>query len=150
MKISVGSDHRGYQLKARLVSLLEQLGHDVTDEGTHQPEQVDYPDYATKVSASVSTGQVDRGILVCGSGIGMAIAANKYPEVRAATVRDDLDAEMCRRHNDVNVLCLSSDRLGEGPIDSIVEVWLNTEFDGGRHSRRIDKIRQIEQRNEDR
>ena len=146
MKISIGSDHRGLQLKARLILLLQELGHEMIDEGTHESESVDYPDYAAKVSEKVSSGTVDRGVLICGSGIGMAIAANKYPAVRATTAYDDLSAEMSRRHNDVNVLCLASDRVGEGPIEGIVNAWLNTDFDGGRHARRLEKIKDIEDR----
>jgi ribose 5-phosphate isomerase B len=145
MHVSIGSDHRGYQVKAKLVKLLVELGHEVTDEGTHSDESVDYPDFAAVVSQKVSGGDVDRGILVCGSGIGMAIVANKFPGVRAATCHDDLTAEMSRCHNDVNVLCLSADMLGERLIDRMVEIWLNTSFDGGRHQRRIGKITALEQ-----
>jgi ribose 5-phosphate isomerase B len=144
MKISIGSDHRGLHLKGKLIPLLEDLGHEVTDVGTHDGKSVDYPDYAAGVAQGVSCGQADRGILICGTGIGMSIAANKFPHVRAATVHDELEAEMCRRHNDVNVLCLSGDMLGERPIDGMIRLWLNTEFEGGRHQRRLDKIEQLE------
>ena len=146
MKIALGSDHRGYQLKGRLVSRLKELGHSVTDAGTYDCQQVDYTDYAEAVSTQVASGEVDRGILICGTGIGMAIAANKFPGVRAATIHDELSAEMCRRHNDVNVICLSGDMLGERPIDAMIEIWLRTEFEGGRHARRVEKIRAIERR----
>ena len=145
MHVSIGSDHRGYQVKAKLVQLLGELGHEVTDEGTHDDQSVDYPDFAAAVSQKVSCGDVDRGILVCGSGIGMAIVANKFAGVRAATCHDDLTAEMSRLHNDVNVLCLSADMLGERLIDRMVEIWLNTPFEGGRHQRRIGKITALEQ-----
>jgi len=144
MQISVGSDHRGYNMKQKLVELIRELGFDVTDEGTDSTESCDYPDIAATVAGKVSQGQADRGILVCGTGIGMAITANKFPGVRAATCHDELTAEMCRRHNDVNVLCLSGDLLGESRVDDLIKVWLNTEFEGGRHARRLDKIAQIE------
>lgn len=145
MKISIGSDHRGLHLKGKLIPLLEDLGHEVADVGTHDGKSVDYPDYAARVAGDVSRGESDRGILICGTGIGMSIAANKFPHVRAATVHDELEAEMCRRHNDVNVLCLSGDMLGERPIDGMIRLWLNTEFEGGRHQRRLEKIQQFEQ-----
>lgn len=146
MRIAIGSDHRGVQVKAKLAQVLGQLGHQVIDEGTHDGEQaVDYPDFASAVSRKVSRGEVDRGMLVCGTGIGMCITANKFPGVRATTCHDEVTAEMCRRHNDVNVLCLSGDMLGERQLDRMVEVWLNTPFDGGRHARRLEKIAAVEQ-----
>jgi ribose 5-phosphate isomerase B len=144
MRISVGSDHRGVNLKAKIVEFVRQLGHEVDDEGTNGTESVDYPDIASSVAAKVSGGEVDRGILVCGTGIGMTIAANKFPRVRATTVQDEITAEMARRHNDVNVLCLSGDLLGERSVDNLVRVWLETEFEGGRHARRIEKIAKLE------
>lgn len=144
MRISIGCDHRGFAVKVKVAELLHSLGHDVIDEGTHSADSVDYPDLAAAVAHKVSHGQVDRGILICGSGIGMCIAANKVRGVRAATCHDDLTAEMCRRHNDVNVLCISADLLGERLIDRMVETWLNTEFEGGRHKRRVDKIMELE------
>jgi ribose 5-phosphate isomerase B len=147
MRISIGSDHRGVQVKAKLAQLLGQLGHEVIDEGTHSDQEpVDYPDVAAIVSRKVSRGEVDRGMLVCGTGIGMAITANKFPGVRATTCHDEVTAEMCRRHNNVNVLCLSGDMLGERQIDRLVEIWLNTPFDGGRHARRLDKISDVERK----
>jgi ribose 5-phosphate isomerase B len=144
MKISIGSDHRGLHLKDKLVLMLREMGHEVTDVGTNDTKSVDYPDFAAVVGRGVSSGDVDRGILICGTGIGMSIAANKFPHVRAATVHDELEAEMCRRHNDVNVLCLSGDMLGERPMDGMIRLWLNTEFEGGRHQRRLDKIESLE------
>ena len=117
MRISIGSDHRGFQMKAKLVEVTRQLGHEVSDEGTHAPESCDYPDIAAQVARRVSEGKSDRGILVCGTGIGMQITANKFCGVRAATCHDEFTAEMCRRHNDVNVLCLSADMLGERRVD---------------------------------
>jgi ribose 5-phosphate isomerase B len=136
MRIAVGTDHRGYYIRSKLVDLLERLGHEVDDVGTFSEEAVDYPDVAAQVAQKVSHGEVDRGVLVCGTGLGMAIAANKFHGVRAAPCHDDLTAEMSRRHNDSNVLCLSSDLLGERLIDRMVELWLSTPFEGGRHARR--------------
>ena len=144
MKIAIGSDHRGIEVKQKLIELLKRLGHEVDDEGTHSVEAVDYPDFAARVGQKVSEHKVDRGILICGTGIGMAIAANKFPGVRAAPCHDDLTAEMSRRHNDLNVLCISADMLGERLIDRMVEIWLNTEFEGGRHARRVQKISQLD------
>lgn len=148
MRISVANDHRGVELKTRVVSLLEQLGHEVQNFGTDDANSVDYPDFASKVCEEVTDKRADRGILICGSGIGMNIAANKHAGVRAVRAQDEYDAEWCRRHNDVNVLCLSADRIGKGAIDRVIEIWLNTEFEGGRHARRVDKIGQIEQRSD--
>ena len=140
VRISIGSDHRGYHLKSRLVTLLRALGHDVTDEGTDSAESVDYPDFAARVARKVSDQKVGRGILICGTGIGMTIAANKFPGVRAAPCYDELTAELSRRHNDLNVLCLSADMLSDRLADRMVETWLTTEFEGGRHARRVEKI----------
>jgi ribose 5-phosphate isomerase B len=145
MRVAIGSDHRGVEVRKKIHELLARLGHQVDDEGTFSCESVDYPDIAAAVARKVSQSQADRGILICGTGIGMAIAANKLPGVRAAPVHDDLTAEMSRRHNDTNVLCLSADMLGERLIDRMVETWLKTEFEGGRHARRVDKIRALEQ-----
>ncbi|HZZ27774.1 MAG TPA: ribose 5-phosphate isomerase B [Pirellulales bacterium] len=144
MKIAVGCDHRGFEVKTKLIELVSKLGHEVTDVGAFNADSCDYPDLAAAVGRKVSAGEVDRGILLCGSGIGMCIAANKIPGVRAAPCYDDLTAEMSRRHNDLNVLCLSADMLGERLIDRLVEVWLNTPFEGGRHSRRLEKIAALE------
>ena len=144
MRIAIGSDHRGYNVKSKIIELLKRLDHEVIDCGTHNTESVDYPDIAACVGHKVGAGEVDRGILVCGSGIGMCIAANKIPGVRAAPCHDDLTAEMSRRHNDLNLLCLSADMLGEKLIDRMVEIWLTTEFEGGRHARRVEKIGQLE------
>jgi ribose 5-phosphate isomerase B len=145
MKIAVGSDHRGVHVKEKIIQLVGNFGHEVSDAGTTAEDAVDYPDVASDVARRVSAGEVDRGILICGTGIGMCIAANKFTGVRAAPCHDDLTAEMSRRHNDLNVLCLSADMLGERLIDHMVEIWLNTEFEGGRHARRVEKITQLEQ-----
>jgi ribose 5-phosphate isomerase B len=144
MKIAIGSDHRGFQLKEKVVAILRSKGHEVDDEGPVAPESVDYPDYAALVAKKVSDGGVDRGILVCGTGIGMAIAANKFSGVRAAPCNDEITAELSRRHNDLNVLCLPADTIGPRTVERMVEVWVDTEFEGGRHSRRVEKIIEIE------
>ena len=146
MRIAIGTDHRGFEIRSKVVDLVRRLGHDVQDLGTFSPESVDYPDIAAAVATKVSTGEVERGILICGTGLGMCIAANKVHGVRATPCHDDLTAEMARRHNDSNVLCLSADLLGERLIDHMIELWLNTAFEGGRHARRLEKIAQIEQR----
>ncbi|MHB1036225.1 MAG: ribose 5-phosphate isomerase B [Pirellulales bacterium] len=140
MRIAVGSDHRGYSTKTKIVESLKRLNQEVIDVGTHSAEAVDYPDIAAIAAAMVSKQEVDRAILVCGTGLGMCIAANKFPGVRAAPCHDELTAEMSRRHNDLNVLCLSADLLGERLVDRMVEIWINTEFEGGRHARRVEKI----------
>ena len=147
MRIAVGSDHRGCMMRAKVVDLLRRLGHEVVDEGSFDEESVDYPDVAAVVACQVSDHAVDRGILICGTGLGMCIAANKFPGVRAAPCHDDLTAELSRRHNDLNVLCLSGDMLGERLVDRLVEIWLNTGFEGGRHDRRVRKIADLEKWN---
>jgi len=144
MKIAVGSDHRGFEAKKRILLLLLQLGHEALDLGTQGPESVDYPDFAIQVAQAVGDKRVDRGILICGTGIGMCIAANKVHGVRAAPCHDSITAEMSRRHNDANILCLSGDLLGEELIDRMVRIWLQTEFEGGRHARRVEKIEHFE------
>jgi len=147
MRIAVGSDHRGSAMRAKIAELLARLGQEVIDVGSSDEQPVDYPDVAADVARRVSGGEVDRGILICGTGLGMSIVANKFPGVRAAPCHDDLTAEMSRRHNDLNVLCLSGDMLGDRLVDRLVEIWLNTEFEGGRHARRVRKIAEMESRN---
>lgn len=144
MRIAIGCDHRGCAAKTKIVELLTRLGHEAVDVGANGPESVDYPDIAAAAAVRVGAGQADRGILICGSGIGMSIAANKVRGVRAALCHDDLTAEMSRRHNDANMLCLSADLLGERLIDRMVEIWLSTPFEGGRHARRVEKITSLE------
>ena len=146
MKIAVGSDHRGFALKAHLVSSLTKAGHEVVDLGCSGVEPADYPDFAFAVGEMVASGGAARGILVCGSGIGMSIAANKVRGVRAALCCTVEDARMTRRHNDSNVLTLPERGLDDPHIDELVAVWLSTPFDGGRHERRIEKIREYEER----
>jgi ribose 5-phosphate isomerase B len=144
MKIAIGSDHRGFEVKQRIIPVLQHLGHEIMDVGTTSRESVDYPDFAFAVAQAVRTGQVERGILICGTGIGMCIAANKVPGVRAAPCHDSITAEMSRRHNDANVLCLSADLLGGDLIDRMVRIWLETPFESGRHARRVEKILRFE------
>jgi ribose 5-phosphate isomerase B len=147
MKIAIGSDHRGYEVKRRLLHLLERLGHEVLDMGTNSTDSVDYPDFAFSVANAVSQGRVDRGIVIDGTGIGMCIAANTVRGVRAAPCHDSITAEMSRRHNDANVLCLSADLLGGELLDRMVKIWLETDFEGGRHARRVAKITDFEEAN---
>lgn len=147
MKVAIASDHRGYHLKEKVVALLKSKEHEVIDDGPSSDEAVDYPDFAALVARKVSAGEVDRGILICGTGIGMAISANKFPGVRAAACTDEVTAELSRRHNDLNVLCLSGDLLSSRVIERLVEVWMATEFEGGRHERRVGKIHELEQEN---
>ncbi len=147
MKVSIASDHRGVRVKRQILARLDELGCEGIDLGPETDESVDYPDFAGKVAETVSGGLVDRGILICGTGMGMCITANKFPHVRAVSCHDDVTAEYSRRHNDANVMCLSADMLGDRLLDRIVELWLKTEFEGGRHQRRLDKIEEIEQRN---
>lgn len=144
MKIAVANDHRGVAIKSKILDLLADLKHEAVDLGTNSTDSVDYPDFARRVCELVSSGTVDRGILICGTGMGMCIAANKYKGVRACTCHDDLTVQMSRSHNDANVLCLSADLLGDRLVGRMVELWLRTEFEGGRHLRRIDKIAAIE------
>jgi len=146
MKIAIGSDHRGYALKERLIALLEVLGHESVDLGTGSGEPADYPDFAFPVAEMVASGEVERGILICGSGIGMSIAANKVRGVRAALCRTVGDARMTRKHNDSNVLTLSEKSMDDPDIEELVEVWLDTPFEGERHQRRLDKIADYERR----
>jgi ribose 5-phosphate isomerase B len=148
MRIAIGTDHRGFPIRSKVIELVKHLGHEVVDVGTFSPDAVDYPDIAAAVAHKVSHQEVDRGILVCGTGLGMCIAANKVPGVRAAPCHDDITAEMSRRHNDANVLCLSGDLLGERLIDRMIEIWLTTPFEGGRHARRVDKITELERQTE--
>ena len=145
MRIAFGTNHRGYPIRDLVAGLLQQLGHEVIDVGTYDNQPVDYPDIAALVAGKVSRGEAERGILLSGTGIGMCIAANKFPGIRAAPCHDDWMAAISRRHTDLNVLCLSAAVLGEEPIRRIVETWLNTPFDGGRHARRVNKIALLEQ-----
>jgi ribose 5-phosphate isomerase B len=144
MKIAIGADHAGFELKQKIRQWLAGQGLEIQDEGTVSNESVDYPDFARKVGEDVAGHRADLGILVCGSGIGMSIAANKVPGVRAANVTTEYEAQMSREHNDANVLALGARILSDDQARKIVDKWLHTSFAGGRHQRRVDKITQIE------
>jgi ribose 5-phosphate isomerase B len=144
MKIALGADHAGYELKEKIKQHLLARGVSVADKGTTSDASVDYPDYARKVGEAVASQRVDLGILVCGSGIGMAITANKIPGVRAANVTSEMEAQLSREHNDANVLALGARLVDEQRAFSIVDKWLDSSFAGGRHQRRVEKIGEIE------
>ncbi|MFQ5543149.1 MAG: ribose 5-phosphate isomerase B [Nitrospiria bacterium] len=144
MKIIIASDHAGYHYKNRILKYLAEKEINCVDLGTDNGLSVDYPDYAMKVADTVSKGEIERGVLICGTGIGMSIVANKFSGVRAALCHNVKTAEASRRHNDANVLVLGERVLDEEEILPIVEKWLSTGFDGGHHQQRLDKIREIE------
>ena len=144
MTFAIGCDHAGFELKQEILSLLEGLNIQVVDYGTDGNKSVDYPDYGAKVSQAVSSGKVDRGILICGTGIGMSIVANKFRGVRASLCQDVFSARMSRRHNDANILVLGGRVIGKDIAKEIVTTWLDTSFEGDRHRRRLDKIIHIE------
>jgi ribose 5-phosphate isomerase B len=146
VRIAVGSDHAGYGLKRRVVPLLEADGHEVVDVGTRSEDSTDYPLYAERIARLVAAGRAERGVVVCGSGVGVSIAANKVPGVRAVNAHDSHEAELSRRHNDANVVALAGRRLEEADAAGIVRSFLHTDFEGGRHGRRVDQIAQIERR----
>jgi len=146
MKIALGSDHGGFQQKKRISTFLSQEGHQVVDLGCYSVEPCDYPDYAQKVSNSILEKEVDRGILFCGTGIGMSIAANKIKGIRAAVCWDSKTAELASEHNDANILCLSGRFLSGALIIKMVRAWLHTPFSGDRHLKRIKKIQAIERK----
>ena len=147
MKICLACDHRGFAAKKRLLAVLREKGHEVVDIGTDSQASCDYPDLGGPGAKMVARGEADVGILLCGTGLGMSMAANKVHGIRAALCHDELTAEVSRRHNDANVLCLPADLLGDDVMRRIVEVWLSTPFDGGRHARRIKKLEEIEKSN---
>lgn len=144
MKIAVGADHAGFQQKQALAEHLRAQGHAVTDLGTNGEASVDYPDYAQAVGQAVAKGEVDRGVLVCGTGIGMCITANKVPGVRAAVVWSEESALLAAEHNNANVLCLSGRLFSQEAAREMLDTWLSTPFGGGRHQRRIDKISKLD------
>ncbi len=137
MKIAIGADHGGYDLKEGIKRLLQEEGHQVEDFGCDSPESVDYPNYGKQVAQAVAEGRFDRGILICGTGIGMSITANRFRGIRAALCHELFTARMSRAHNDANILCLGARVIGPGLAREMVKVWLETPFDGGRHERRI-------------
>jgi ribose 5-phosphate isomerase B len=139
-RIAVASDHAGFGLKSVVASLLQELGFDVLDLGTDGPESVDYPDYADKLAAALKTGDAARGVLVCGTGIGISIAANRHRHIRAARCADATDARLSRAHNDANVLVLGARTIGEETARDCVRAFFATDFEGGRHQRRVDKM----------
>ena len=143
MRISIGADHRGFPLKQQLGAWLRSQGHEVADVGTNSDQSTDYPIYASQVARQVSQGQAERGILVCGTGVGMCITANKVRGVRATVAADEALARVARQHNNVNVLCLG-EKLQPAAAQKIVATWLATEFEGGRHSRRLEEIADVE------
>jgi ribose 5-phosphate isomerase B len=144
MKVAVASDHRGVRVKSQILNQITEMGYEGIDCGPSDTSSVDYPDFASRVSKMVSEGQVNRGILICGTGMGMCITANKFRGVRAIICHDDVAAEMSRRHNDANIMCLSADLMGDRVLSRVVDIWLKTEFEGGRHQRRLEKIAEIE------
>lgn len=147
MKLAIASDHGGFDLKQEIIKFLKEKKIEILDLGNHGTDSVDYPDYAIKVAEMVSSGQADVGVLMCGTGIGMSIVANKFKNVRAALVTDDYTARMSREHNDSNVLCLGGRIQKPEVAKALVQVWLETQFEGGRHGRRLSKIAEIEKKN---
>ena len=143
-KILIASDHAGFELKSKLTADLTDWNYVVEDLGVDAPESVDYPDFALKLANRIGQGEQALGVLVCGTGIGMAIAANKVPGVRAATVGDEYSARMARSHNDLNVLCLGGRVVGPDRATAILRAWLDSTYEGGRHQRRLDKITAVE------
>ena len=145
-KIAIGSDHAGFGLKEDVLRLLKSLNADIVDCGTNTTESVDYPDFGARVSELVSSGEVKRGILICGTGLGMSMVANKYPNVRASLCNDLFSAKMSRMHNDANILVLGGRVIGKDLAAEIVKVWLTTPFEGERHLKRLQKIKKIEEK----
>ncbi len=146
MKIAIGSDHAGFTLKEEIKKFLKEKGIEVVDFGTHSEDRVDYPDYAVPLAESVARGEEDFGILICGTGIGMSIAANKVKGIRASLVSDVYSAHSAREHNNANILCMGGRVLGVELAKEITNAWLNASFMGGRHERRINKISEYEQK----
>ncbi len=145
MKVAIGSDHAGFALKEEIKGLLKTLDADVVDCGTETPESVDYPDFGEKVASLVSTGRIEKGILICGTGIGMSMVANKFPNVRAALCNELFGARMSRMHNDANILVMGGRVIGKDLAAEIVRTWITTPFEGARHSNRLMKIKKIEE-----
>ena len=145
MKLAIGSDHGGFRLKEAIKTYLLAHDYEVTDFGTESEDSCDYPDFALPVAETVAKGEYDRGILICGTGIGIGIVANKVKGVRAALCHDTFSAEACRNHNDANILTMGERIVGEGLALKIVETFLNSDFEGGRHQRRVDKIKALEE-----
>ncbi len=146
MKIAIGSDHGGYVLKEFIKNHLQEKGFNIKDFGTDSTASTDYPDYARAVAEAVASGDFNKGILICGTGIGMSMAANKVPGIRCALVGDCFSAKATREHNDANIIALGERVTGQGLALEIVHMWLNAEFEGGRHQKRVDKISEIEKK----
>ena len=147
MKIAIAADHGGFELKDSMVEYIKSLGNEVVDLGTNSADSVDYPDYAKKVCEEIQKGNSDLGILICGTGIGMSLAANKFEGIRAACVSDVYSAKMSRNHNNANVLCIGARVIGDEVAKLIIKTFLENEFEAGRHQRRVDKIMAIEKEN---
>lgn len=145
MRVALGCDHAGFVMKDTVIATLQELNVEIIDLGTDSLDSVDYPDYGERVGRSVATGEAELGIVICGTGIGISIAANKVPGIRAALCHDTFSARMSRLHNDANVLALGSRVVGPGLASDIVRAWITTEFEGGRHARRVEKLLAIEQ-----
>ena len=141
MKVAIGCDHGGIDLKDIIKSVLTDLGHEIDDQGCYSSESVDYPNFAKSVSLLVKDGKCDRGILICGTGIGMSMAANRIPGIRAALCHEMFSARMSREHNDANILCLGARVIGQDLAAEVVKTWMTTDFVGGRHQRRIDMFK---------
>ena len=144
MKVALSSDHRGFRAKELIKSFLTAGGHTIQDFGCNSSSSCDYPDHAFQGATAVASGQCDRGILFCGTGIGMSVSANKVAGIRAALCHDELTAEMSRRHNNANVLCIPADLLGDELLRRVVDIWIRTDYEGGRHDRRLQKIAEYE------
>lgn len=147
MKIAIAADHGGFELKDSMVEYIKSLGNEVVDLGTNSADSVDYPDYAKKVCEEIQKGNSDLGILICGTGIGMSLAANKFEGIRAACVSDVYSAKMSRNHNNANVLCIGARVIGDEVAKLIIKTFLENEFEAGRHQRRVDKIMAFEKKN---
>jgi ribose 5-phosphate isomerase B len=147
MKIAYGTDHAAADIRSEIIEHIRKKGHEVVDYGSASPESCDYPDFASQVAQAVSEGKAEKGILSCGTGIGMGIVANKFKGVRAAVVHNEYTAVMSRNHNDANVLCMGARILDLEAMKKIIDVWLELEPEGGRHQRRVQKIREIEKEN---
>ncbi len=145
--IAIASDHGGFSLKVDIVSLLNELGYEVNDIGPKNQNSVDYPDYGIRIAQAVTTNSDSRGIVICGTGIGMSIVVNRFPGIRGTLCSDLYTAKLCREHNDSNILIMGGRVVGHGLAREIVKVWLSTPFDGGRHQKRLDKINQFDKSN---
>lgn len=147
MKIGIGNDHSALELKAEIIGFLKEKGYEIVDFGTNSTESCDYPIYGEKVACAVAAGEVEKGILICGTGLGISLAANKVEGIRAVVCSEPFTAKMSRAHNNCNILALGARVVGAELAKMIVDTWLSTEFEGGRHQRRVDMIMDIEKRN---